>query len=102
MPGYSLLEEHNIKHINTTESNIPLELKQGTICIGTNTYKGKITKAYLSNDIEYRNLSLVLVAPTRSGKSTLIENIANDEEITFKIIDCTDYYEYYIKITFFN
>ena len=78
MPGYTLLEEHNIKHINVTESLIPRELKEGTACIGSSTYKGNTTKAYLNNDIEYRNLPLTITAPTRAGKSTLIENLAKD------------------------
>lgn len=78
VPGYSLLEEHNIEHIEVTESLIPEELKEGAVCIGESTYKGKNTKAYLNNDIEYRNLPLAITAPTRAGKSTFIENIARD------------------------
>lgn len=78
IPGYNLLEEHNIEHIEVTESLIPEELKEGAVCIGESTYKGKNTKAYLNNDIEYRNLPLAITAPTRAGKSTFIENIARD------------------------
>ncbi len=78
MPGYTLLEEHNIKHINVTESLVPEELSKGVVCIGNSTYKGTVTKAYLNDDIEYRNLPLTITAPTRAGKSTLIENIARD------------------------
>lgn len=78
IPGYNLLEEHSIEHIDVTESLIPEELKEGTACIGESTYKGTNTKAFLNNDIEYRNLPLTITAPTRAGKSTLIENIARD------------------------
>lgn len=78
IPGYSLLEEHSIEHIDVTESLIPEELKEGTACIGESTYKGTNTKAFLNNDIEYRNLPLTITAPTRAGKSTLIENLAKD------------------------
>lgn len=78
IPGYNLLEEHSIEHIDVTESLIPEELKEGTACIGGSTYKGTNTKAFLNNDIEYRNLPLTITAPTRAGKSTLIENIARD------------------------
>lgn len=78
IPGYNLLEEHNIEHIDTTESLIPEELQHGVVCIGKSTCKGKTAKAYLNNDIEYRNLPLTITAPTRAGKSTLIENIAKD------------------------
>ena len=78
IPGYNLLEEHSIEHIDVTESLIPEELKEGTACIGGSTYKGTNTKAFLNNDIEYRNLPLTITAPTRAGKSTLIENLAKD------------------------
>lgn len=78
VPGYSLLEEHNIEHIDVTESLVPEELKTGVVCIGESTCKGKTSKAYLNDDIEYRNLPLTITAPTRAGKSTFIENVARD------------------------
>ena len=55
-----------------------LELKEGVICIGENTFRGQKQKAYLSADKEYRNCALVTVGPTRAGKTTLLSNIAKD------------------------
>lgn len=79
LPGREILEEHDfINKINTLESEIPEELHYGVMCIGENTYKGKTTKAYLSNDREYRNLTLTVIAPTRAGKTTLLQNLCND------------------------
>lgn len=43
--------------------------------IGNNTYKGKITKTYLTSDIEYKNLTLTIIGPTRAGKTKLIGNL---------------------------
>lgn len=48
------------------------------MCIGDNVFKGKSQKAYLSSDKEYRYLTLVLIGPTRAGKSTLIGNLSKD------------------------
>lgn len=67
-----------INRIETMETEVPKELQSGNISIGVNIHKGKETKAYLTTDKEYQYLTLCIVAPTRSGKSTLIENIAND------------------------
>lgn len=79
LPGRELLEEHNvIEKIDTFQSEVPPELRKGVMCIGENTYRGNVQKAYLSNDREYRNLSLVIIGPTRAGKSTLLSNLAKD------------------------
>lgn len=78
IPGETLLNEYNIDCIELTESAIPEELRKGVACIGDNVFRGNTTKAYLNNDKEYRNLSTVLVGPTRAGKSTLIENLTKD------------------------
>lgn len=77
--GREILEDYNfIEKIETQETEVPEELQNGTICIGTNTHKGTKQKAYLSNDVEFKNLTQMLIGPTRAGKSTLIGNIAND------------------------
>lgn len=79
LPGREILEEHKfIEKIDTFESEVPIELQSGVMCIGENTYKGKKTKAYLSNDKELRNLTLVPIAPTRSGKTTLLQNLTKN------------------------
>jgi hypothetical protein len=79
LPGRELLEEHKIiQHTDVLESEIPNELRTGIICIGENTYKGTISRAFLPTGKNERNLSLIIIGPTRSGKSTLISNISND------------------------
>lgn len=79
LPGRELLQEHKIiKQIDTLETQIPEELRNGIMSIGINTYKGNNQKAFLSTDKEYQNLTLCLVGPTRAGKTTLIQNLAKD------------------------
>ena len=78
IPADNLLKEHKINYIDNTETEIPLELQNGIMCIGTNIFKGIKTKCYLSTDKDYRNLPLCVVAPNRSGKTTLLTNIAKD------------------------
>ncbi|QAA35236.1 hypothetical protein C1I91_06170 [Clostridium manihotivorum] len=79
LPGRELLSEFKIiQKIDTLESDLPVELQQGTISIGKNTYKGNSKKAYLSNDKEFKYLTLCLIGPTRAGKTTLISNMAKD------------------------
>ena len=78
LPGRTLLDEHNISHIDTLESEIPEQLRSGVMCIGTNTYKGVKQKAYLTSDKEFKNLTLCLIGPTRAGKTTLISNLSRD------------------------
>ncbi|HYF75468.1 MAG TPA: hypothetical protein VD757_02670, partial [Candidatus Nitrosocosmicus sp.] len=79
LPGRELLEEHKIiEKIDTYESEVPEELQKGVICVGENTYRGSNVKACLTTDNEFKNLALVIIGPTRAGKTTLIANIAND------------------------
>lgn len=79
LPGRELLERHKIiEKIDTLESQVPKELQTGVMCLGTSIYKGIETKAYLSNDREFRNLTLCIIGPTRAGKTTLISNLSRD------------------------
>ena len=78
LPGRELMDRLNIKYIDTLESDVPAELLKGCMCIGTCTYKGKIQNVYLSTDKDYKNLTLVIIGPTRAGKTTLISNISKD------------------------
>lgn len=79
LPGRELLEMYNcIEKIDTFESTVPVELQSGIMCIGENKYKDQTVKAYLTEDKEFRNLTLVLVGPTRAGKTTLIANLSKD------------------------
>ncbi|MBN1050300.1 hypothetical protein [Clostridium botulinum] len=78
IPADHLLKDFKINHIETTETPIPVELRNGTMCIGSNICKGKSSKAYLSTDRDFRNLTLCVIAPTRSGKTTLLKHLAKD------------------------
>lgn len=78
LPHKDLLSQYKIKKIDTLETLVPIELQQGVMCIGNVAYKGGKQNAYLSNDKEFKNLTLCLVAPTRAGKSTLIGNLSKD------------------------
>jgi hypothetical protein len=92
LPGKELLELHKvIEHIDILESEVPEELQRGAVCIGTNTYRGKDIKAYLTTDPEYKHLSLVLIGPARAGKSELIANMGNDAT---KAGDCVIAFDY--------
>lgn len=82
LPGRELLSEFKIiQKIDTLESELPVELQQGTISIGKNTYKGNNKRAYLSSDKEFKYLTLCLIGPTRAGKTTLISNMSKDSII---------------------
>jgi len=78
LPGKDLLSQYKIKKIDTLESLVPLELQTGVMCIGQSEYKGYRQNSFLSSDSEFKFLTLCLVAPTRAGKSTLIENLSKD------------------------
>ncbi len=73
------MERYNfIERVESLETEVPEDLQSGVMCIGENIYKGKSQKAYLSNDIEFRNLLTLLIGPSRAGKSTLISNLCVD------------------------
>lgn len=79
LPGRSLLCEYNvIDKIETQTCDIPEDLQEGVMCVGTVTHQGVSKKAYLSTDPEYQYLSLVTIGPTRAGKSYFLANITKD------------------------
>jgi len=79
LAGRKILDRFNfIDKINTQETQVPEDLRTGIMCVGTNTYRGIKQEAFLSTDKEYQQLCLVLVGPTRSGKSILISNLAKN------------------------
>jgi len=79
LAGRKILDRFNfIDKVNTQETQVPEDLRTGIMCVGTNTYRGIIQEAFLSTDKEYQQLCLVLVGPTRSGKSILIQNLAKN------------------------
>jgi len=78
LPGRELLDQYNISKIDTLESTVPVELQTGVMCLGNVTYKGMAARAFLSNDKEFKNLTLCIIGPTRAGKTTLISNLTRD------------------------
>jgi len=79
LAGRELLERYNfIDKVETQETEVPEDLQEGVMCVGVNRFRGNDQPAYLSNDKEYKNLTLVLIGPTRAGKSTLIGNLSRD------------------------
>jgi energy-coupling factor transporter ATP-binding protein EcfA2 len=79
LAGRDVLERYNfIEKVETNETEVPEDLQQGVMCIGENIYRGKKQRAFLSNDIEFRNLLLLLIGPTRAGKSNLISHLSID------------------------
>lgn len=79
LPGRELLQQHKIiEKIDVLESEVPEQLQSGVIRVGENTYKGKNTMVYQTEDKELKNTSMCICGPNRSGKSTLIANIVND------------------------
>lgn len=79
LPGRDLLEEHScVEKIETQETPVPEPLQTGVMCVGDNTYRGTMQRAFLSTDSEYQNLTLCVAGPTRAGKSTLLQNLTKD------------------------
>ncbi len=79
LPGRKLLERHTqIAKTETQETQVPSELKTGVMCIGKCTYRGVTQEAFLSTDKEHQQLTLVVVGPTRAGKTTLLGSLAKD------------------------
>lgn len=79
LPGRELLERYSfIEKVQTQETEVPKDLREGVMCLGGSTFKGHEQLAYLSSDFDYRMLSLVLIGPNRAGKSKFLANIARD------------------------
>lgn len=92
MPGRSMLENYNfIDKVDTTETDVPEELREGVMRIGDSIYRGMKRPAYLSTDSEFKYLSLILIGPNRAGKSTLIGNLSYD---AIKANECVIMFDY--------
>lgn len=76
VPGRSLLNAHKINHVKTNETIVPEALQHGTKLIGTVTYKGKSTKAYIEDEYNNGNLPLCYIGSQGSGKTTMFKNYA--------------------------
>lgn len=94
IPGRELLHEHNnIDQLKTLETKVPEDLQHGTKLIGVSNYRGNPVKAYLSNHRDYKNLAIVIIAPTRSGKTTLLGSFAKDSVNAGECVIYLDYIE---------
>lgn len=92
LAGRDILERYDfIDKVETQETEVPEDLQKGVIRIGTNLYRGKEQAAYISNDKEYKNLTLVLIGPTRAGKSALIGNMSKDAITAGECVVIFDY-----------
>lgn len=92
LAGRDILERYNfIEKVQTQETEVPEDLQKGIMRIGTSTFRGHKQDAFLSTDKEYQNLTLVLIGPTRAGKSTLIGNLAYD---AIKAEECVVIFDY--------
>ncbi|KGE16247.1 hypothetical protein [Paenibacillus wynnii] len=92
LAGRDLLDRYDfIDKVETQETEVPADLQQGVMRIGDNRFRGNDQPAYLSNDSEYKNLTLVLIGPTRAGKSTLIGNLSHDAIAAGECVVIFDY-----------
>lgn len=79
LPGRELIERYPfMDKIETQETQLPKDLQSGSMCIGEVTYRGHTQKAYLSDDDQFKKLMLLLIGPTRAGKSKLMANLSKD------------------------
>lgn len=79
LAGRDLIERYSfMDKVETQETQLPKELQKGIMSIGTITYRGHKQKAFLSDDEQYKKLMLLLIGPTRAGKSNLIANLSID------------------------
>lgn len=91
IPGRELLERYKVNtKVDVLENPIPDELQHGYVSLGTAVYKGKEYPAYMRDEYNFGNLSLLLLSPQGGGKTTLIANMsknANDKHESVIVID---------------
>lgn len=79
LPGRELIERYSfMDKVETHETQLPKDLQEGSICIGEAVYRGFAQRAYLSDDEQFKKLMLLLIGPTRAGKSKLMANLSKD------------------------
>lgn len=78
IPNKKTQREFKIKSINTKASEVPKEMLEGDVCIGSVTIDGKKTNVYLSRDRDLTCLPMFLVTKQGGGKTTFILNLCND------------------------
>lgn len=70
LPQITLQEQYHINSIDTRETDVPPELQDGIVPIGTAEQKGKTIKVTWSKDINIRALPKIVVGPQNAGKTT--------------------------------
>lgn len=70
-----LMDRYNIPHLKFKELSVPQEVQKGTLSIGSYSYRNKEKKIYISDDNQNKFLATVLCGPSRSGKTTLLQNL---------------------------
>lgn len=79
LAGKDILERYNfIEKVETQETQVPEDLQKGYMRLGECTYRGQKQPAFLTAHPEYKNLSLLVIGPQRSGKTTLFGNLTKD------------------------
>lgn len=78
LPGRTLLDEYKIDHVKINETVVPEELQNGKKLIGTVTYKGTETQAFIEDNYDVGNLPMCFIGSQGSGKTTLFKNYARD------------------------
>lgn len=78
LPGRELIDEYKLEAVQTVETIVPEELKDGNICIGENSYRGIKTKTTLSSNEDAACMPMVIMGKMGGGKSTLFENMGVD------------------------
>jgi hypothetical protein len=77
--GRDILERYNfIEKVETQETQVPDDLQKGYMRLGVTTHRGAKQPAFLTTHPEYKNLSLIVIGPQRSGKTTLFGNLTKD------------------------
>lgn len=79
LPGRELLEKYpHISRAQPQETRLPKDLQNGVMCLGEVSYRGVKERAYLTEHEQFRKLMLLLLGPSRSGKTNLISHLCMD------------------------
>lgn len=91
LPGDTLLKQYKIEHINIAEAKVPEELQHGYMRLGTNTFRGIDTKAFLMDDLQIGTLPVVMIGEQGSAKTTTLGNFAKDAQSRNEGVIIIDY-----------
>lgn len=61
LPGRELIDEYKLEAVQTVETIVPEELKDGNVCIGENSYRGIKTKTTLSSNEDAACMPIVIM-----------------------------------------